>query len=78
MVRFPHPEVLQVLDSRPLLDPAASIAARYHAGGLLIAETLAAGLAHGRQLWFGLERNIGRSLATMAAALDITIHVADA
>lgn len=77
VVRFPHPEVLQVLDPRPLLDSAASIAARYGAGGLLIAETLAAGLAHGRQLWFGLERNIGRSLASIAGELGITINVAN-
>lgn len=77
VVRFPHPEILHVLDPRPLLDVAAQIAARYHAGGLLIAETLAAGLAHGHQLWFGLERNIGRSLATIASELDIAIHLAE-
>ncbi|MGH9110963.1 MAG: hypothetical protein ACRDZN_01465 [Acidimicrobiales bacterium] len=45
---------------------------------MLIAETLAAGLAYGHQLWFGLERNVGRSLATIADELGITIHVADA
>jgi hypothetical protein len=39
--------VLQVLDPRPLLDKAASIAARYGGTGLLIAESLAAGLAYG-------------------------------
>ena len=77
VVRFPHPEVLQVLDSRPLLDVAAQLAARYHAGGLLTAETLAAGLTHGHQLWFGLERNIGRSLTAIANELDITIHLVD-
>lgn len=38
-------EVLQVLDPRPLLDEAAAIAARYGGTGLLIAESLAAGLA---------------------------------
>jgi hypothetical protein len=41
VVRFPHPEVLRVLDPRPLLDSAAAISARYAAGGLLVAETLA-------------------------------------
>jgi len=46
VVRHPHPEVLQILDSRPLLDDAARLAARY-GGGLLIAESLAAALAHG-------------------------------
>lgn len=75
VVRYPHPEVLQVLDPRPMLDTAASIAARYRAGGLLIAETLAAGLAHGHQLWFGLERNVSRSLAAIAGELDITVNV---
>jgi hypothetical protein len=29
---------------------------------LLIAETMAAGLAHGRQLWFGTAANVGRLL----------------
>ena len=77
VARFPHPEVLQILDPRPLLDSAAQIAAHHRAGGLLTCETLAAGLTHGHQLWFGLERNIGRSLATIADELNITIHVAD-
>ena len=77
VVRFPHPEVLQVLDPRPLLDAAASLAARYGAGGLLIAETLAAGLAYGRQLWFGLARNVGRSLAIIADELGIAVNVAE-
>src|SRR5689334_25057597 len=48
-VRFPHPDVVQVLDPRPLLNSAAAIAANYGAGGLLVAETLAAGLAHGQE-----------------------------
>ena len=74
-LRFPHPEVLQVLDSRPLLDEAAQIAARY-GGGWLVAETLAAGLAFGRALWFGTERNVGRTLAAAADGLGIAIHVA--
>lgn len=77
VVRYPHPDVLQILDPRPLLDEAAAIAARYGAGGLLIAETLAAGRTHGHQLWFGIERNVGRRLARTAEDLDITIHVAE-
>jgi hypothetical protein len=75
VVRWPHPEVLQVLDPRPLLDEAASIAARYGGTGLLVAETLAAGLAYGRQLYFGTERNIGRLLEVAAGELGITVHV---
>jgi hypothetical protein len=75
VVRFPHPEVLQVLDPRPLLDSAAAISARYAAGGLLVAETLAAGLAHGRQLWFGAERNVGQALRRIAADVGMDIHV---
>lgn len=58
-----------------MLDEAASIAARYGAGGLLIAETLAAGLAHGHQLWFGTQRNVGRALVRIADDLRITVHV---
>lgn len=76
-LRFPHPEVLHVLDPRPLLDEAAKINARYNAGGLLISESLAAGLLHGRQLWFGPARNVGPRLASAADDLGITIHVVD-
>jgi hypothetical protein len=32
VVRFPHPEVLLVMDPRPLLDHAARLAARYGGG----------------------------------------------
>ena len=75
VVRYPHPEVLHVLDPRQLLDDAAQIVARHHAGGLLIAETLAAGLHHGRQLWFGTDHNVGRRLAETANTLEIAVHV---
>jgi len=54
---------------------AAAIAARY-GGGLLIAETLAAGLVHGRLLWFGVERNVGGLLADAAGDLAVTVHMA--
>ena len=73
-LRYPHPEVLSILDPRPLLDNAASIAANY-GGGLLIAETLAAGLKNGRSLWFGTERNVGAVLAAAANDLDIALQV---
>lgn len=75
-VRFPHPEVLFVLDPRPLLDEAAQIAARYGGTGLLVAESLAAGLAHGRQLYFGRQDNVGRLLSRAAGELGIAVHVA--
>lgn len=77
VVRYPNPDVLQILDPRPLLDSAASISARYGAGGLLIAETLAAGLVHGHELWFGPVRNVGRALARIAGDLGITVRVVD-
>lgn len=73
-LRHPHPEVLQVLDPRPLLDDAAAIAARYGGTGLLIAETLAAGLAYDG-LWFGTERNVGRLLARAATELGVAVSV---
>ena len=76
-LRHPHPEVLHILDPRPLLDEAASIGARYGTGGLLVTETLAAGLAYGHQLWFGTQRNVGRRLAEIADELKITVHVAE-
>ena len=74
-IRYPHPEVLQIADTRPLLDEAARIAARYGGTGWLIAETLAAGLTYGRTLWFGTERNVGHVLAQAAGDLGITVHV---
>lgn len=73
----PTPEVLQVLDPRPLLDDAAAIAARYGGTGWLTAETLASGVAYGSQLWFGTEHNIGRVVARAAPELGVTIHVAN-
>lgn len=76
-IRRPHPEILQILDPRPLLDEAAAIAARYGAAGLLVGETLAAGLTYGHQLWFGTQRNIGTRLGEIAADLHIAIHVAE-
>ncbi|MFN0026690.1 MAG: hypothetical protein ACKV2O_05800 [Acidimicrobiales bacterium] len=75
-IRRPHPEVLEILDPRPLLDDAAAIGAAYHAAGLLVCETLAAGLAHGRRLWFGSDRNVGVRLREIAKDLGIAIHVA--
>jgi hypothetical protein len=77
VIRHPHPEVFQVLDPRPLLDEAAAIAARYGGTGLLIAETLAAGLTLGRQLWFGIPANVGRVVDRATSELDITVHVTD-
>jgi hypothetical protein len=74
-IRNPHPEVLHILDPRPLLDEAASIGARYRTGGLLVTETLAAGLAFGRALYFGAEANVGRRLAEIAADLGIAVQV---
>ena len=38
VIRRPHPEVLHVLDPRPLLDDAAVINASYRSAGLLVAE----------------------------------------
>jgi hypothetical protein len=36
-IRYPHPEVLQVLDPRPLLDRAAGLSARFNnTGGSLL------------------------------------------
>lgn len=75
VVRYPHPEVFQVVDPRPLLDEAAAIAARYGGTGLLIAETLAAGLSFGRQLWFGMNAHVGRVMGRAAGDLGIAVHV---
>jgi hypothetical protein len=74
-LRFPHRDVLEVLDPRPRLDEAAQIAARYGKTGWLIAETVTAGLTYGRQLWFGNPRNIGIRLGEIAEDLGIAVHV---
>lgn len=74
-LRRPDPEFLQILDPRPLLDDAAIIAAHYGSTGLPVAETVAAGLQYGENLWFGTERNVGLRRAEIAQDLDITIHV---
>jgi hypothetical protein len=76
VLRRPHPEVLQILDARPLLDDATSIGAAFSSAGLLVCETLAAALAHNRQLWFGNSRNVGTRLAEIAAELNIEIRTA--
>ena len=75
VIRHPHPEILSVLDPRPLLDDAAAISARYGTAGLLVAESLAAGLVHRRELWFGRDRNVGVRLREIAEDLGITIRV---
>ena len=75
-LRFPHPEVLQVLDLRPLLDHAARLAARYRGTGLRNAEILAAGLAQRADLWFGHPANIGAAVTTAAADLGLAVQVA--
>jgi len=74
-LRFPHPEVFRVLDSRPILDEAAQIAVRYGGTGWLISETLAAGLTHSRTLYFGTERNVGRLFRSAADDLGIAIKI---
>lgn len=74
-LRWPHPEVLQVLDPRPLLDRAAALAARY-GGGLRNAEILAAGIANRAELWFGTPANVGPTITDGAAGLGLAVHVA--
>jgi hypothetical protein len=74
-LRWPDPEVLRVLDPRPLLDDAARLAARF-GGGLRNAEILAAGLANGAQLWFGNRANVGPAIADGAVQLGLDVHVA--
>ena len=76
VLREPVPAVLEVLDSRPTLDQAAALAATYGNTGWHVAETLVAGLIHGRQLWFGTERNVGRRMREIADDLGVAIYIA--
>jgi hypothetical protein len=71
-LRWPHPEVLAVLDTRPLLDEAARITARF-GGGWIIGETIAAGLAHGRRLYYGSAANIGRPERDASTHLSVEL-----
>lgn len=75
VLRAPHPGVIEVLDPRPHLDEAAQISAQYRGTGWLIAETITAALHHGRELWYGNQRNIGIRTREIAQDLGITIHV---
>jgi len=74
-IRWPHPEVLQVPDPRPLVDDAAALAARFGGTGLLNRRDDGAGLAYGRQLWFGVPANVGRLLESATGELGIELHV---
>jgi hypothetical protein len=74
-LRWPHPEVLQVLDPRPLMDRAAALAGRY-GGGWRNAEILAAGVANRAELWFGTPNNVGPSITDGAAGLGLAVHIA--
>lgn len=73
-LRWPHPEVLQVLDPRPLMDRAAALAARF-GGGWRNAEILAAGVANRADLWFGATTNVGPSVTAGAEGLGLAVHV---
>lgn len=75
VISEPDTRIVQVLDPRPLFDQACRIGAAYRSSGRLVTETLAAGLAHGRALWFGSPSNVGRRLAEIAAELGVTINV---
>jgi hypothetical protein len=55
---------------------AAIIAARYGSTGLLVAETLAAGLTHGAELWFATPANVARLLSRAADEMGIAVHIA--
>lgn len=74
-LREPVAPVLHVIDPRPLLDEGARLAGRYGGTGWLVADTIAAGLAYGRQLWFGSERSVGRRLREIADDLGVSVHV---
>jgi hypothetical protein len=75
VVRWPYRDVLQVLDTCPLLDQAR-ITARF-GGGWMVGETIAAGWAHGRCPHYGAADNFGppERSAGSRAALDIRVII---
>lgn len=76
-LRRPHPEVLQVLDPRPLLDDAGRLVALY-GGSLRNGEILAAGIANHADLWFGRADNVGPAITSGATELGLAVHVVPA
>lgn len=70
-----EPEVASPGGVQTLYPSSPAMARSRYGGGLLIAETLAAGLVHGRALWFGTPANVGRHLASAAVDLGIGVHV---
>lgn len=76
-VRQPDARLLQVLDSRRILDTAAALGVS-HRGGMLQLETIAAAVVYSGTLWYGSERNISPVTKRIAADLDIDIHVVTA
>lgn len=61
----------------PLLDEAAAIGAAYGSGGLLVGETLAAGLSTVGGSGSALRATSGKRLAEFADDLGIEIHVSE-
>jgi len=65
LIRQPDPKIIQVLDSRRILDSAAAIGVD-HRGGLLQLESLGAALLHNADLWFGRHRNVSPTIEEAA------------
>lgn len=75
-LRSPQPNVVEILDPRMYLDEAARISGRFGGLGWLAAEALTAALHHGRQLWYGNDRNIEARARVIASELGVEIIVA--
>ena len=78
----PNPQIIEILDSRPLLSLAASLGTNNttptrRSGSLNGLESLAAAVHHNGALWYGRERNVEPFIANRAPQLGIDINIID-
>ena len=74
LLRNPNRNIIEVLDSRRILDTAAAIGVD-HRGGLLQLEAIAAAIVHNGELWYGRHANVSPVTARIAGDIGIRLHI---